>query len=216
MTYVPAEWSPHRAMWLGFPSHGELWQEDLTEAQAEVAAFARALAGPGRERVRLLVCGAEAEATADRSRQAAVQYEIGHIVERETGLEAQAVREYLGAYNLDGTFRPPLFALVRVFERRRSFKNLARLYEAELKSATSGEERASALLDRAALVADHLAQPDAAVVERHLVQRLWPEKAQAVDQDHHQQAGDHQDADAQRASREPDPGLAASGGSRRE
>lgn len=103
---------------------------------------------------------AEADATTDKSRQAAVQYEIGHVVERETGLEAQAVREYLGAYNLDPAFRPPLFSLVRVFERRRSFKNLARLYEAELKSATTGEERASALLDRAALVADHLGQPE--------------------------------------------------------
>jgi agmatine deiminase len=51
---VPAEWAPHKAMWLGFPSHGELWQEDLEPAQAEVAALARALAGPGAERVRLL------------------------------------------------------------------------------------------------------------------------------------------------------------------
>jgi agmatine deiminase len=51
---VPAEWAPHRAMWLGFPSHAELWQDDLDAAQAEVAALARALAGPGGERVRLM------------------------------------------------------------------------------------------------------------------------------------------------------------------
>ena len=57
---VPAEWSPHRALWLGFPSHAELWLEDLAPAQAEVAALARALAGPGAERVRLLVRGDEA------------------------------------------------------------------------------------------------------------------------------------------------------------
>ncbi|MDQ0466507.1 agmatine deiminase [Caulobacter ginsengisoli] len=61
---VPAEWSPHRAMWLGFPSHGELWEDNLEPAQDEVAALARALAGPGGERVRLMVCGDEAEAAA--------------------------------------------------------------------------------------------------------------------------------------------------------
>jgi len=55
MTFtVPAEWAPHRAMWLGFPSHADLWETDLEEAQAEVAALARALAGPGGERVRLM------------------------------------------------------------------------------------------------------------------------------------------------------------------
>ena len=53
-------------MWLGFPSHAELWLEDLAEAQAEVAALARALAGPGRERVRLMACGDEAVAAAGR------------------------------------------------------------------------------------------------------------------------------------------------------
>ena len=51
-------------MWLGFPSHAELWREDLDQAQDEVAALARALAGPGEERVRLMVCGDEAEAAA--------------------------------------------------------------------------------------------------------------------------------------------------------
>lgn len=63
---VPAEWAPHRAMWLGFPSHAELWQEDLPQAQAEVAALARALAGPGAERVRLLTGSPEGEADARR------------------------------------------------------------------------------------------------------------------------------------------------------
>jgi agmatine deiminase len=58
--FVPAEWSEHRAMWLGFPSDGSLWEDDLAPAQAEVAALARALAGPGGERVRLMTSGEEA------------------------------------------------------------------------------------------------------------------------------------------------------------
>ena len=61
---VPAEWSPHRAMWLGFPSHAELWEDNLEPAQAETAALARALAGPGKERVRLMVRGDAAELAA--------------------------------------------------------------------------------------------------------------------------------------------------------
>ena len=63
---VPAEWSPHKALWIGFPSHAELWQDDLEAAQIEVAALARALAGPGAERVRLLIRGPEAQAEARR------------------------------------------------------------------------------------------------------------------------------------------------------
>ena len=66
VTSVPAEWSPHRAIWVGFPSHAELWEDDLAPAQAEVAALVRALAGPGGERVRLLTDG-EPTATAARA-----------------------------------------------------------------------------------------------------------------------------------------------------
>lgn len=57
---IPAEWSPHRAMWVGWPSHAELWEENLEPAQAEVEALVRALAGPGGEQVRLMVGDEEA------------------------------------------------------------------------------------------------------------------------------------------------------------
>lgn len=63
-TNVPAEWAPHKAMWVGFPSHEEVWEDHLAAAQAEVAALARALAGPGRERVRLMTGCAAGEAAA--------------------------------------------------------------------------------------------------------------------------------------------------------
>ena len=47
-------------MWVGWPSHDELWEENLEPAQAEVEALVRALAGPGREMVRLMVGKPEA------------------------------------------------------------------------------------------------------------------------------------------------------------
>jgi agmatine deiminase len=77
-------------MWLGFPSHAELWQEDLDAAQSEVAGLARALAGPGGERVRLLVGGDEAEAAARKLLTGVagvelVRGEFGDIWLRDTG-----------------------------------------------------------------------------------------------------------------------------------
>jgi agmatine deiminase len=62
--HVPAEWSAHKAMWVGFPSHAELWEDHLAPAQAEVAAMVKALAGLGGERVKLLVQGQAARAAA--------------------------------------------------------------------------------------------------------------------------------------------------------
>ena len=87
---VPAEWAPHRAMWLGFPSHAALWEDDLPAAQAEVAALARALAGPGGERVRLLTGSPQGEADARAQLGDAAGIEIvpgafGDIWLRDTG-----------------------------------------------------------------------------------------------------------------------------------
>lgn len=87
---VPAEWAPHRAMWLGFPSHADLWEDDLPAAQAEVAALARALAGPGGERVRLMTGSASGAADARRLLDGVAGVEIvpgafGDIWLRDTG-----------------------------------------------------------------------------------------------------------------------------------
>ena|SRR5437899_1042349 len=87
---VPAEWAPHRAMWLGFPSHAELWEDDLAAAQAEVAALARALAGPGAERVRLMTGSPQGEVDARALLSGVAGIEIvpgafGDIWLRDTG-----------------------------------------------------------------------------------------------------------------------------------
>jgi agmatine deiminase len=42
--YQPAEWEKHEAVWLAWPSHGELWQEDLRAAQNEFIGFCEAIA----------------------------------------------------------------------------------------------------------------------------------------------------------------------------
>lgn len=87
---VPAEWEPHKAMWVGFPSHENLWQEDLIEAQAEVASLVRVLAEAGDEHVKLMVMGDAARKAAqsllsDVKKVEIIEGRFGDIWFRDTG-----------------------------------------------------------------------------------------------------------------------------------
>jgi agmatine deiminase len=75
-------------VWIGFPSHAELWEDDLAAGQEEVAAFAAAVHAQGAgEEVRLVAAGATA---ARRARElapfaAVVDEDFGDIWLRDTG-----------------------------------------------------------------------------------------------------------------------------------
>jgi agmatine deiminase len=51
---MPAEWAPHSATWVAWPSHADLWQEHLAGAQAAVARLVGEVAAGG-ETVHVLV-----------------------------------------------------------------------------------------------------------------------------------------------------------------
>lgn len=69
--YQPAEWEKHDAVWLAWPSHEDLWQENLRPAQDEFIAFCEAItdldsAGRCRgEKLNILVPTPEAGAQAE-------------------------------------------------------------------------------------------------------------------------------------------------------
>ncbi len=84
---MPAEWAQQDWIWIGFPAHGDLWEENLAPAQEQMAAFANAVAETGQA-VRLVVRDAAAEMRARDLVSVAVACErhpYGDIWIRDTG-----------------------------------------------------------------------------------------------------------------------------------
>ena len=124
----PPEWAPHEFVWIGFPSHEALWQDDLQPARAEVAAFARAVHADGKgEAVRLVAADAKSAEVAGQLAPFAtvVEQAFGDIWLRDTGpliLEEEGRRVargfrfngWGGKYELEGddTLGPRLAATI--------------------------------------------------------------------------------------------------------
>ncbi len=112
----PPEWAEHEWVWIGFPSHADLWEDDLEPARLEVAAFAAAVHADGAgEEVRLVAADpASARAARELAPFATVLQEpFGDIWLRDTGpivLKSGAGRQprsfrfngWGGKYQLEG------------------------------------------------------------------------------------------------------------------
>ena len=110
------EFAAHEWVWIGFPSHSDLWQDDLEGARAEVLAFAAAVHAGGRgEEVRLVVADPESARAARAGAPFAtvVQEIFGDIWLRDTGPivlgggDGRVARNFLfngwgGKYDLEG------------------------------------------------------------------------------------------------------------------
>ena len=87
MRRMPAEWELQDWIWIGFPAHGDLWEENLVPAQEQIAAFANAVAETGQQ-VRLVVRDAASKVRARQLVSAAIAVErhpYGDIWLRDTG-----------------------------------------------------------------------------------------------------------------------------------
>ena len=103
----PPEWAPHDFVWIGFPSHAELWEDDLEPAREEVAAFARAVHAGGKgEEVRLVAADGEAAEAARRMAPFAtvIEQKFGDIWLRDTGplILAENGRRTARAFRFNG------------------------------------------------------------------------------------------------------------------
>ena len=112
----PPEWAEHQWVWIGFPSHEDLWQDDLEAGREEVVAFARAVHADGAgEEVRLVAADpASARVAARMAPWASVVQEpfgdiwlrdTGPIILKDRGLPAAASFRFNGwggKYDLEG------------------------------------------------------------------------------------------------------------------
>ncbi|HVJ14642.1 MAG TPA: hypothetical protein VM686_04350 [Polyangiaceae bacterium] len=96
---------------------------------------------------------AEHAASGSSERQAILLHEIG-VLEERLGDEATAARDQLAAVNAEPEFTEPLERLLAIIERRQSYKNLGKLLDRLHKVGAKADERARALIDQAALLAD--------------------------------------------------------------
>src|SRR5690606_24569256 len=104
---IPAAWAPHRAMWVGWPSHAERWADELPAAKDEVEALVRALAGPGRENVKLMVGNDEALPDARARFEGVANVEVvagrfGDVWLRDTGPIFGAGSRTAAAFRFNG------------------------------------------------------------------------------------------------------------------
>ena len=84
----PPEWAEHEWVWIGFPSHADLWEDDLEPARLEVAAFAAAVHADGAGEEVRLVAADPASARAARELvpfATVIEERFGDIWLRDTG-----------------------------------------------------------------------------------------------------------------------------------
>ncbi|MCP4446222.1 MAG: hypothetical protein GY811_12890 [Myxococcales bacterium] len=100
--------------------------------------------------------------TESKSRMGELAYELGELYQRHLGDEASAVKAYGRALQADPSLRANLWAIRRIFYRRKLWPNLVKLIGVELRFASSDRQRADLLLERGRTLLDGVGEPQAA------------------------------------------------------
>src|SRR5262249_15939631 len=116
-----------------------------------------------RNRARAAFYQLEAEASGESNRAAAAlyAYEIGELHET-AGEEAAAIKAYAKALAADPTLKPVLWAIRRLFVRRKLWPDLIHVVEGEIGLAKSEGEKADLHVEKGQVLADEMGQIDEA------------------------------------------------------
>ena len=114
------------------PRHSARWRAILERLRAEAAEAAGRSEGRERRGCSTRIAG----------------------IEERLGDEPAAARDYLAAFNSDGSFREPIEGLLRLLERRRSLGNLGKLVDALERGAEAPDEHVRAKTLRAYFLED--------------------------------------------------------------
>lgn len=111
---------------------------------------------------RVALYEAELAEEPDKARAALLEHEIGDQIERIGGDEGLAVKAYARSLASDPMLRPNLWAVRRIFYRRRLWPSLVKLLDAETRYASSDIERAELWTERGHVQEDCLSDPNEA------------------------------------------------------
>ncbi len=97
-----------------------------------------------------------------KTRIGELAYELGELYQRHLGDEASAVKAFGRALQADPSLRANLWAIRRIFYRRKLWPNLVKLIGAELRFAESDKQRADLHLERGRVLLEEVGDPKGA------------------------------------------------------
>ncbi|MCC7074657.1 MAG: tetratricopeptide repeat protein [Deltaproteobacteria bacterium] len=117
---------------------------------------------------------AHARCTHDRAELLALGAEAGKTAEEKLHDVERAIRLYGNCVEVDPGYGPALTALGKLFAKTKRYRELSSVYDVQISSATDPQQRSNLLFKQAELLADKLAEPEAALLRLNEVLKLQP------------------------------------------